>query len=175
MNRAPAELQQEGMTAFRSGQLEQAIQLFEQARSAFAAGGQEGEAAEASNNLSVALLMAERPREAMQAVQGTAEVFTRLGDDRRAAQAFGNLASALEACGELAAAESAYQEAAHRFQQLGDEDSRSVTLKALSGLQLKDHRPLEAAATLQSGGGRPGLRSRLMQFLLRLLARVRGG
>ena len=175
MNRAAGELQQEGMTAFRSGQLEQAIQLFEQARSSFAAGGQEGEAAEASNNLSVALLMAERPREAMQVVQGTAEVFTRLGDDRRAAQAFGNLASALEACGELAAAESAYQAAAQRFQQLGDEESRSVTLKALSGLQLKDRRPLEAAATLQSGGGRPSLRSRLMQFLLRLLARVRGG
>jgi len=175
VNRAPRELQQEGMTAFRSGQLEQAIQLFEQARSSFAADGQEGEAAEASNNLSVALLMAERPREALQAVQGTAEVFTRLGDDRRTAQAFGNLASALEACGELAAAESAYQEAAHRFLQLGDEESRSVTLKSLSGLQLKDHRPLEAAATLQAGGGRPGLRSRLMQFLLRLLARVRGG
>lgn len=170
----PGEAQQQGLAAFRSGELEQAIQLFEQARSTFLAQGSEADAAEAANNLSVALLMAERAGEARQAVEGTAEVFLRLGDERRAAQAYGNLASALEACGELPAAESAYQEAARRFERLGDQESRSVTVKALSQLQLKDRRPMQAAATLQAGEARPGLRSRLTQFLLRLLSRLPG-
>jgi tetratricopeptide (TPR) repeat protein len=174
VNRSPSESQQQGLAAFRAGELEQAIQLFDQARSAFAAQGEPGEAAEAANNLSVALLMAERPGEAREAVQGTAEVFLRLGDERRAAQAFGNLASALEACGDLPAAESAYREAVRRFDGLGDQESRSVTLKALSALQMKDRRPLEAANTLQSAGGRPGLRLRLTRFLLRLLSRLPG-
>lgn len=168
----PSELQQEGLSAFRSGELEQAIRLFEQARDSFAAEGLKGESAEAANNLSVALLMAERPQEARQAVEGTAEVFEGLGDGRRAAQAYGNLASALEALGELPAAEAAYQEAVRRFEKLGDQDSRSVTLKALSRLQLRDGRPLEAASTLQP---QPGLRARLTGLLLRALSRLRGG
>lgn len=125
-----------------------------------------------ANSLSVALLQAGRPQEALQAVQGTVEVFAELGDQQREAMATGNLAAALEACGELPSAETHYRQAADLFRKFGDEEAERHTLAALSQLQLRQRRPLEAAATMGAARADRSLRGRLLSWLLRLQSKL---
>ena len=175
MNSDPAVISDQALSAYKQGELERAIQLFQDARRGFADRELRGKAAEAANNLSVVLLLAGQPQAALDAVKSTPELFESLGDESRAAQAYGNLAAALEATGDVAGAEQAYQEAAERFRGVGDHESRTHTLKALSQLQLRDRRLYQAAATFQAGleEDRPkGIRARLTRTLLRLTSRI---
>ncbi len=175
MTNDPADISQQALGAYRKGELDRAIQLLQRARREFAEQDRQMEAAEAANNLSVALLLTKQPQAALEAVEGTPELFDGLGEEERAAKAYGNLAAALEAVGDLSAAEGAYREAAERFDRLGDRESRTHTLKALSQLQLRDRRPYEAAATFQAGleGDRPsGIRARLARTVLKLTSRL---
>jgi len=172
MSPTAASLGSQAIEAYQQGRLEESIRLFE---AAHASEADPALAAELANNLSVAYLKAGRSQEALTIVRGTAEVFSKLGDEQRAAQATGNLAAALEACGDLAEAEAAYQQAADLFQALGDSESLRYTLNALAQLQLRQHRPLEAANTLQAGAQASpprGLRGRLLKQLLRLPSRL---
>ncbi len=160
------------MEAYQKGRLDEAIQLFGSAR---AAETDPAKAAELANNLSVAYLKAGRSQEALSIVRGTPELFSRLGDGQRMAQATGNLAAALEACGDLPAAETAYEQAAELFRSQDDAEALRYTLNALAQLQLRQHRPLEAANTLQAGAlASPprGLRGRLLKQLLQLPSRL---
>lgn len=173
----PAAISQQALDAYREGELERAIQLFQRAQLMYAGQDLQAEAAEAANNLCVALLLAKQPQAALEAVEGTPELFDGLGEEERAAKAYGNLAAALEAVGDRSAAERAYREAAERFDRLGDRENRADTLKALSQLQLRDRRPYEAAATFQAGleGDRPaGIRAWLAKTFLKLTSRLLG-
>lgn len=170
-------LAQRALQAFRQGRFADAVDGFESVRQAQAAAGNQPAAAEAANNLSVALLQSGRPADARRVVEGTVEVFERAGDGLRAAQAIGNLAAAAEACGDLPAAEQAYLEAARRFAVLGDAESQASVLASLSQLQLKRGRPMEALATMQAGldqKPRRGLRDRWLRSLLKLPGRLIG-
>lgn len=167
-----AALEQRAMAAYEADRYDEAIDLFQSAREAT---DEPLKAAELSNSLSVILIRQNRNAEALEAVRGTPLVFEQAGDVGRQARATGNLAAALEACGELDEAEAAYRMAAELFETSKDDEERMLTLNALSQLQLRRHRPFEAAATLQAGvpGGRvSGFRARLMQFLLRLPSRL---
>jgi tetratricopeptide (TPR) repeat protein len=168
---SPQELERQGMQAYQAKELETALARFEAARLGYQAQQDELKSLEMSNNLSVVLLQLDRPEEALAAVEGSAEIFERREQPERAAQAYGNLASALEGCGRLDEAEAAYRQAAEAFQRLGDQDSQSHTLKALSQLQLRQGRAMEALASMQRGldeqkGG--GLRQRILRGLLNL-------
>lgn len=168
---------QRALLAFRQGRFADAAQGFDAAKQAFEQSGNRAGAAEAANNLCVALLQARRPLDALSAVQGTAEVFDSLGDSKRAAQAVGNLASALEATGDLAAAERTYQQALQRFSDLDDHEAQATILSSLSQLQLKRGRPLEALTAMQAGlehKPRRGWRDRWIQRLLSLPSRLTG-
>ncbi len=165
------------MAAFRDGRFEAAASGFRAVQRAHAAAGDELRSVEAANNLSVALLQAGHPQDALEAVRGTPELLARLGDPRRAAQAYGNLAAALEACKDFAGAEAAYNQASELFASLGDDENRSHTLRALSQLQLARGRPLEAVASMQAGLAgqtRPSVRQRVLRWLLRWPARLLG-
>lgn len=147
----PESSAQRALQDFRQGRFADAARGFQAARESFEQAGDVANAAEAANNLCVALLQARQPVEALRAVQGTPEVFDGLGDAQRAAQAVGNLASALEATGDLSAAEHAYQQALERFTNLKDREAQATILSSLSQLQLKRGRPLEALTTMQAG------------------------
>ncbi len=165
------------MTAYREGRLEEAIDGFTAARQAFLAKGDQGKEAEMASNLSVALLQVGQPQEALEAVKDTPTVFLNLGDSSRAAQAYGNLGSALDACGDHDRAEVAYRHAIDLFANLGDTERHNYTLQALSRLQLRRGKPLEAVTTMQVGlDDRPSLnfRDRLLRRLLRLPFRLLG-
>lgn len=173
----PESLAQRALQDFRQGRFADAAQGFEAAQQLYAHAGDRASAAEAANNLCVALLQARRPAEALKAVEGTPEAFDGLGDARRAAQAVGNLASALEATGDLTAAEHAYQQALERFTRLDDREAQATILTSLSQLQLKRGRPLEALSTMKSGleqKPRRSLRDRWVRRLLDLPSRFFG-
>lgn len=165
----PESLAQRALQDFRQGRFSDAVRGFGAARQLFGQAGDKAAAAEAANNLCVALLQARQPAEALRAVEGTPEVFDGLGDPKRAAQAVGNLASALDAVGDLAAAERTYQQALQRFSDLNDREAQATILSSLSQLQLRRGRPLEALATMQAGLAQKPRRSWRERWLRRLL------
>jgi tetratricopeptide (TPR) repeat protein len=171
----PVEAQ--AMEAFRQGDFEAAAGGFASARESYRAEGDRLKAAEMANNLCVALLRLGRPQEALAAVEGTPETFAAEGETLRQAQGLGNLATALEGCGVLDRAEQIYLQAIELFDRLPEAaEARAQTLRALSQIQLRRGRPLEAAATLQTSlaGARPSLRQRILNFLLQLPSRLLG-
>jgi tetratricopeptide (TPR) repeat protein len=174
----PEQLEKQGMQAFKRGRFDDAAQAFRQARWGYEQLGQDVRAAQAANSLCVALLQAGKHEQALEAVRGTPQLLHQAGEMALEAQATGNLASALEACGHSAEAEAAYRKAADDFMKLGDQENRAHTLKALSQLQLRRGRPLEASVSMQAAlESQPdaGLRQRWLRKLLdwpfRLLGR----
>ena len=62
-----------------------------------------------------------------------------------------------------------YQKSADLFKQIGDNELFTSTMQALSALQLRTGRQLEALATMKAGVDkieRPGLKSRFLKKLL---------
>ena len=174
---SPWQLENQAITAFQEGRLEDAIDGFAAARQAFLATGNLEKEAETASNLSVALLQAEQPQEALKVIQDIPAVFLDLGDMGRAALAYGNLGSALEACGDHDLAEGAYRHAIDLFANLGDTEQHNYTLQALSRLQLRRGKPLEAVATMQIGlddQENPNLLNRFLRRLLKLPFRLFG-
>lgn len=175
---APSPLESQAMQAYRQGHLEEAAQGFAAARQAYSEAGDAARAAEMANDLSVTLLRCGRPHQALEAVRGTERFFDELGDRTRAAQAYGNLASALEACGDAVGAEQAYRQAVELFEEAGDPENRARTLTAVSQLQLRRGRPLEAIMNMQSAlehQPRLNWRQRLLRWLLHLPSKLQGG
>lgn len=172
------QLEDSASKAYKLQRWAEAADGFAAAGAAHAAAGDELKAAEMGNNACVAFIRAGDPKQALRVVNGTAETFERLGDSKRAAQALGNLASALEASGQIEEAQRAYTGAAQRFKDLGEEDARADTLKALSQMQLKRGRAIDALASMQQGleGGRKlSLRERFLRWLARIPMRILGG
>jgi tetratricopeptide (TPR) repeat protein len=171
----PDHLEDQAMIAYREGRLEEAIDGFTAARQAFLTYGNESRAAEMGSNLCVVLLQDGRPQEALSAVEGSPTVFLSVGDESRAAQAYGNLGSALEACGDNIGAENAYRQAAEIFKRLEEKEQYSYTLQALSRLQLRQGRHLEAIVSMQramEAKPQSGIRERLFRRLLKLPSRL---
>jgi tetratricopeptide (TPR) repeat protein len=134
-------------------------------------------AAEMRNNLSVALLQASRFDQALQAVEGTPQIFLEAEDTHRAAMSFGNLASALEATGDLQAAEHSLQSAIQLFQETGDKENLMHSAKALSQVQLRMGKPLEAVSSMQgglAGQSKLSLKNRVLRSILNLPSRIMG-
>ena len=174
---SPCQLENQAITAFREGRLEDAIDGFAAARHAFLAKGNLEKEAEMASNLSVALLQAEQPQKALEAIRDIPTVFLDLGDRDRAALAYGNLGSALEACGDHDLAEDAYRHAIDLFTKLGDTEQYHYTLQALSRLQLRRGKPLEAITTMKirlDNLENPNLLHRLLRHLLKLPLRLFG-
>lgn len=163
------------MIAYREGRLQEAIDGFTAARHAFLTDGNVSKAAEMGSNLCVVLLWDGRPHEALSAVEGSPAVFLSIGDKNHAAQAYGNLGSAREACGDSIGAEKAYHQAAEIFKSLEEKNQYSYTMQALSRLQLRQGRHLEAIVSLQraiEAKPQSGIKDRLLRRLLKLPSRL---
>lgn len=163
--------------AFQRGEFEAAIEGFKSAREKYLQSEDHLMAAEMGNNLSVALLQASQFEGALQAVEGTPQLFLEAEDKHRAAMAFGNLASALEATGDLQAAEQPLQRAIQLFQETGDKENLMHTAKALSQLQLKLGKPLEAVSSMQgglTGQSKLSLKNRVLRSILSIPSRILG-
>jgi len=145
MTSTPAQLNEQGKESFQNGEYEQAAELFTQAAAGFAAAQDALSAAEAKNNLSVALLQAEKPQDALNAAAATDAVFESVGDVKRQAMALGNQAAALDALKRYDEALAAYERAAELFAQAQEGDLRALTLKSIAAIQLKTGKVSNAA------------------------------
>ena len=164
-------LKKEGAAAYTKGDYPAAGRSYTAAARAFEAMDQPVQAAEMRNNSSVAWLQADEPELALEAVFGTEDVFAAAGEIRLQAMALGNKAAALDALGRLGEAVMLYEQAAEMLQQIGEGELRAYILQALSKVQFRTGRQLEALATMQAGVDgiqRPSLRQRILKRLLRI-------
>jgi tetratricopeptide (TPR) repeat protein len=146
-----SELKEQGLALFRQERLSEAAERFSHAAALFAAAGEAPEAAEMRNNLAVIHLADKNYAAALEAVTGTPEAFRAAGDRLREAQALSNLAAANEGLGELETAGEGYFAAIEIFTGLDERENRSACWKALSGLQIKQDKKLQALASMQAG------------------------
>ncbi|GAB4540310.1 MAG: hypothetical protein Fur002_06830 [Anaerolineales bacterium] len=145
MTSTPTQLNEQGKESFQNGEYEQAADFFQQASAGFAAAQDALSAAEAKNNLSVALLQAEKPQEALEAAAATDAIFEAAADVKRQAMALGNQAAALDALKRYDEALAAYERAADLFAQTQEGDLRALTLKSIAAIKLKTGKTSEAA------------------------------
>lgn len=168
---APEDLSETGKSAFKEGDFERAIELFRAAAEGYQLSGNITDSAEMKNNLSVALLHLDEADLALQAVEGTPEVFAQAGDGRRQAMALGNQAAALAALQKTSEAEEAYHQSAELLKNLGEDEMRASVMRAISELQLRSGRHLEAVASMQTGLDgikKPKLQQRMLRRLLKM-------
>jgi tetratricopeptide (TPR) repeat protein len=167
----PQDLMTEGKRAYQAGKYPEAAAAFTQASRALAAENLPQEAAEASNNASVAYLKAGDAAKALKAAEGTDLVFASVSDLRRQGMAVANQAAALDDLGRLDEALERYTQSSALLKQCGEKDLRSVVLKSISALQIRTGKQLQALASMDAAlenQKRLSLRESLLQKLLRL-------
>ncbi len=168
-----AELQKLADTArlaFEAGQYESAAATFQAAAQGYAARQDGLNAAEMSNNRSVALLQAGKAQQAWEAAAGTDEIFARAGDLKRQGMAIGNQAAALEGLKRFDEALAAYERSAQIFAEAGEGDLRSMVLKSAAGIKLKRGKLAESALKMVGSleaKEKPSMFERILKFLLR--------
>lgn len=171
----PAIITKKALTAYAKEQYEEAIELFQAARTKYEASGDLIQAAEISNNLSVALIQVNQHQAALNILAGTFDTFLDHGEMVKAAQALGNEAAAHEGINNLERAETLYMQAAERFADLNEHDSQRYTLQALSRVRLRQGRAIEAVNTMQGAletGSKKSWRDRLTNKILSLPSRI---
>lgn len=160
-----------GKQAYSAQQYGPAAELFSEAAEGYRKAGDELNAAEMCNNLSVALLQAGEAQAAYQAAAGTEQAFASAGDMEKEAMAWGNQAAALEALGRFEQAAQAYERSAGSFAEAGDQEMRSLVLGSAARLKLRRGQLVDAAVAMigaVEAAPRPTLLQRILKFLLRL-------
>jgi tetratricopeptide (TPR) repeat protein len=170
MDKEPHQLAEEGKRVFDAKRYAEAARLFEEASAACKNGGDLPRAAEMDNNRSVALLKDNQPQQALDAAADTDKLFEANGDALKQAMALGNQAAALEALKRLDEALLRYERAAEIFEQAGEKDMRSLVLKSVAAIRLKQGKLDQAGMEMLGSLGaveKPNLLQRILRFLLR--------
>ncbi len=165
-------LAEDGKAAYERGRYEVAADLFTRAASGYAELGDKVNAAELKNNLSVTLLKLKRNQAALDEALGTDEVFAAIGDARRQGMALGNQATALENLGRLDEALAAYERSAQILGEAGEGDLRSLVLKGIAGIQLKQGKLTNSGIRMigaLEAKRNPTVFERVLRFLVRVL------
>lgn len=168
----------QAMDFYRQGKFPEAVELFSWLHQEFSASGNNVKADEMANNLAVTFLDQNDPEQAIDLIEGTPQRFFEAGETIMAAQAYGNLGAAMAAANRLEEAENAYRQSMQIFRQQGHDEGVTFVGQALSQLQLKQGKTLEALASMEAsleGQKKPGLRQRLLRKLLKLPFRLTGG
>jgi tetratricopeptide (TPR) repeat protein len=166
----PGGLAQQGKRLYEGSDYGEAADLFRRAAQGYAQDGEALLAAEMNNNLSVTLLQAGKPQEALQAALGTDEVFASALDIKRQAMALGNQAAALEALHRSDEALETYKRSAVLFEQAGEGDMLSLVKKSMAAIHLKRGRVTESALNMVGSvevRSKPTFFERILRFLLR--------
>ena len=163
---------EEGKKAFERGDFEKAIQSFSNAAENYTTEEKLLNAAEEKNNLSVALLQAERAEEALEAAKGTDTIFAQAGDKLKQAMAIGNQAAALDELGDLDEAIVLYHPSASLFAEIGEGDYQETVLKSIAAIELRSGKLQNTAQTMLaslSATKKPNLFQRFLKFILRIV------
>jgi tetratricopeptide (TPR) repeat protein len=170
--------QEQGLAHYRAGAYAEAIEAFANAKAAYEAAGDQGNAAEMLNNQGVAYRMLRQWDKAEAAFLEAQVLFARLGDDSRRAQATANLGMLAHTRGQTKQAAAFFEEAIAAFQTLGDRVRESDTRRALSKAYLKQRRWPDALAAYSAAldcAPRLSLGQRFLRWLFRLPLRLLGG
>lgn len=165
----PKDFDKKGKEAFKKKRYAEAAAFFQAAAKVYAADEDVLNAAEMANNWSVAALKAGDAATALNAVEGTAEIFADAGDRLRQGMAYGNMGAAFEAQGNFDQAMFNYEQSAELLKLAGEHDTRLHVMQALSALQLRTGKQLQALATMQAGLDGVSTRSPKQNFLKKLL------
>ncbi len=174
MTENPAVLNEQGKKAFAEKKYNEAAEYFRQAVRGFTEGRAGLLAAEASNNMSVALLQAGKAQEALDAAMGTDNVFAGAKDVKRQAMALGNQAAALESLNRYEEAIEKYKKSADLFGSVNEGDLRATVMKSAAALELKTGKITETAYSMMGYvhvKENPTIFERIMKFLLRFIIR----
>jgi tetratricopeptide (TPR) repeat protein len=172
MTPEPAQLDALGKQAYKNKKYLEAAEYFRQAAEGYTLGRAGLLAAEMRNNMSVALLQAGKPQEALDAALGTDKIFEGANDTRRRAMAFGNQASALEGLHRYDEAIEAYERSAELFASINEGDLRATVMKSAAALKLRTGRVAESAFKMMGAveaKKTPGLFDRIVKFFLRFI------
>jgi tetratricopeptide (TPR) repeat protein len=168
----PADLAEKGKRAFREKKFDEAAEYFKKAEQGFTEGRSGLMAAEMKNNLSVALLQAGKPAQALEAALDTDKTFASAGDIKRQATALANQAAALEDLKRFDEALSKYETSAELFAQIHEDDMRSTVIKAIAGVKLKTGHITESAFKMigaMDARKNPSVFERIIRFFTRLI------
>lgn len=167
----PARLAEDGKRAFEKKQFDLAADLFRQAAEGYTLGRAGLLAAEMRNNLSVALLQAGKPQEALEAALDTDQFFAGANDLKRQAMSIGNQAAALEGLKRYDEAIKSYERSAELFAMSGEGDLQAMVMKSAAALKLKTGLVTDAAFKMMGAldvKPRPNLLERILRFFLRM-------
>jgi tetratricopeptide (TPR) repeat protein len=172
MTLKPDQLAEQGKQAFRNKRFDEAAGLFRQAADAYALDRADLMVAEMRNNLSVALLQADKPQESLDAALDTDKVFAAIKDAKRQGMALGNQAAALEALERYDEAVEKYDLAARLFADAGEGDLRSMVMKSSAAIKLKTGKLTDSAFKMigsLDAKENPSLLERILKFFIRFI------
>ena len=168
----PAQLESKGKRAFEERKFDEAAEFFKQAAEGYSLGRAGLQAAEMQNNLSVALLQAGKPSEALNAALGTDDIFAGAYDVKRQAMALRNQAAALEGLHRYDEAIEKYERSADLFGQVDEGDLRAMVMKSAAAIKLKTGKITESAFKMMGSldvKKNPGFFERILKFFLRFI------
>jgi tetratricopeptide (TPR) repeat protein len=154
---------------YKRGMFLDAAAGFMKAMGGYLAFGEGLLAAEMANNCCVAYLQAGKPGLALEVIDEKDRVFAEVGDRRGLAITLGNRGTAYERLNKIQEALRDYRRSADLLNELGEDDLYISTMQAMSALQLRKGRSLDAVLTMQAGINkiqRPNLKQRLIKKLL---------
>lgn len=171
MNTTPQNsLTTQAKTAYDGEEFLEAAHLYQQAATELTASGDLQTAAEMLNNCSVAFLKAGKAKEALAAAAGTEKTFAEAQDTRREAMALGNQAAAYEDLHQYDEALTYYTRSSELFKTVGERDMRSIELKRISALQLRQGKNVESLLSMESSinvKDQPAVKDRLLRALIK--------
>lgn len=156
---------------FNKGDYKKAVDGFRYAHQIYQENDDELNAAEMANNLSVALLQARKPKEALAVVEGTDAIFEAHADKTRQAMALGNIGAALDALKKFDQAEEAYSQSVKLFEEEGEDELRSHVLKSLTAIQIRKGNQVGSILTMQESlesKKQLTLKDRILKFILKI-------
>ena len=172
MTTNPADLNNQGKKAFAAKKYSEAAESIRQAAQGFTEGRAGVLAAEASNNMSVALLQAGKAQEALHAANGTDTIFAGANDVKKQAMALGNQAAALEALNRYDEAIEKYEQSADLFGSVNEGDLRATVIKSAAAIKLKTGKITESAFKMigsLEAKKTPTFFDRIIKFLFRFI------
>ncbi|MCB2179980.1 tetratricopeptide repeat protein [bacterium] len=158
-------------TSFHKNKYPQAIKGFEYAYNHYKEIGDELNAAEMANNLSVSFLHNRKAKEALEIVEGTDKIFEEHHDITKQAMAIGNKGAALEALKRFDEAIEAYNQSIALFDEAGEKEMRSYVYKSLSALHLKKGDNFKSIYAMQQSINtqeKLSLKDRIVRFILQI-------
>jgi tetratricopeptide (TPR) repeat protein len=173
MTPQPDKLAEQGKQAFKNKKFDEAAELFSQAAEGYKL-SHAGllMSAEMRNNVSVALLQADKPQESLTAALDTDQIFADAKDVKRQGMALGNQAAALEALNRYDEAIEKYDLAAQLFGQAGEGDLRALVMKSSAAIKLKTGKVTDSAFKMMGSldaKDNPSLFERILKFFLRFI------